>query len=88
MYIIGTVVVIYLIIYMFLRMVIGKCGGFRDPRPDINKVTKATPGILIGVGFVIFFIGAIVTGYGATGFSFNLEDYDESIHNQADDLNN
>jgi len=87
MFSIGVVVLIYLILYVILRMVFGKCGGYRDPRPDINKFTKATPGILIGVGFGVFFIGCVITGLGATGFAFKLDDYDTSIHDEALDMN-
>jgi len=77
---IGAAILIYLVVYLILRMVFGKCGGFKSQRPDITKVTKATPGILILAGFIVFLVGIITTGLGAIGFSNRLDEYDLEIH--------
>lgn len=56
---------VYIAIYLFMRLALGKCGGYNMPKPDVTKLTKATPGVLIGIGTVIFLIGIIVTFIGA-----------------------
>ena len=43
----------------------GKCGGYNTKKPDLTKLTKATPGVLIGIGTLIFLIGIVITFIGA-----------------------
>ncbi len=56
---------LYICIYLFMRLALGKCGGYNTDKPDLTKLTKATPGVLIGIGTLIFLIGIIVTFIGA-----------------------
>ena len=48
-----------------MRLALGKCGGYKSDKPDLTKLTKATPGVLIGIGSTIFLIGIIITFIGA-----------------------
>ena len=54
---------VYIFVYLFLRLVRGKCGGFKTAKPRINKKNKLRPMFLIfiGTGFFIFgFITVVI----------------------------
>ena len=62
-----------------MRLALGKCGGYNTEAPDITKLTKATPGILIGAGMFVFLVGIIITFIGAQGYTNTMKDFITSI---------
>ena len=63
----------FVIIFLIIRLGAGKCGGYHSNPPELTKLSKATPAILIGMAGLIFLVGVVITFIGAQGYTNQLQ---------------
>lgn len=68
-YSVAIVVWLAIIVFLLFRLALGKCGGYKSDPPELTKLSKATPGVLILVAGFFFLGGIIVTFIGAQGYT-------------------
>ncbi len=59
-YLIGIGIFGYLIGYLYMRLLKGKCGGYKSKKPKVSKKDKRRPMVSIIVGASLFIGGFVV----------------------------
>jgi hypothetical protein len=59
-YLIGIGIFGYLICYLYMRLLKGKCGGYKSKKPKVSKKNKRRPMTAIILGAVMFIGGFVL----------------------------